>query len=107
MQAIEEISWERDQWSRGGYAYFSKSFDPGWRDVLARAFGRVLFAGDHTSREHQGYMEGAVESGHRVATELAQLEKIRRLTLTSSAWSPTRLTRPTRPPDRPDHPDQL
>ena len=45
---------------------------------LARAFGRVLFAGDHTSREYQGYMNGAVESGQRVATELAQLVTIRR-----------------------------
>jgi monoamine oxidase len=31
--------------------------------------GRLLFAGEHTSLEYQGYMEGAVESGIRAAQE--------------------------------------
>lgn len=79
IEAIEEIAWDRDRWARGGYAFFSASFDPAWRDALARAFGRVLFAGDHTSRMFQGYMEGAVDSGHRVAKELAGLERLRTL----------------------------
>ncbi len=32
--------------------------------------GRLLFAGEHTSFESPGYMNGAVESGNRVANEL-------------------------------------
>ena len=78
--AIEDVVWERDPWARGGYGYFSRSFAPHLRDALARGFGRVLFAGDHTSREYQGYMNGAVESGQRVAKELVALENIRRKT---------------------------
>ncbi len=80
LEGVEEIVWDRDPFARGGYAYFSASFDPSWRDALARAFDRVLFAGDHTSREWQGYMNGAVESGQRVARELVTLETIRRVT---------------------------
>ena len=32
--------------------------------------GNLHFCGEHTSVDHQGYMNGAVESGERVATEL-------------------------------------
>jgi monoamine oxidase len=39
------------------------------RPLLARAAGRLHFAGCHTSRDHQGFMNDAVESGLRVAQE--------------------------------------
>ncbi len=78
IDASEEICWDRDPWSRGGYALFSPAFHPAWRSALGRAFGRVIFAGDHTSREWQGYMNGAVESGQRAAKELIALETLRR-----------------------------
>ena len=65
------VSWESDPWARGAYAYFSPQFDPALRPLLARAVDRVFFAGCHTSRDFQGYMNGAVESGHRVAVEIA------------------------------------
>jgi monoamine oxidase len=34
--------------------------------------GRVWFAGEHTGGEWQGYMEGAVRSGQRVAQALGR-----------------------------------
>ena len=68
---IHAVTWENDPWARGAYAYFSPRFDPALRPLLARAAGRVFFAGCHTSREYQGYMNGAVESGHRVTHEIA------------------------------------
>lgn len=74
---VMSATWETDPWARGGYAYFSPSFDPGLRHLLGRGAGRVLFAGDHTSRDYQGYMNGAVESGLRVAREIVTLEKMR------------------------------
>jgi monoamine oxidase len=70
------VTWEADPWARGGYAVFGPSFDPGLRFELARAHGRVLFAGEHTSRDWQGYMNGAVESGLRVAEELGALARM-------------------------------
>ncbi|HJT20290.1 MAG TPA: NAD(P)/FAD-dependent oxidoreductase [Nitrospira sp.] len=65
------VTWEDDPWAGGGYAYFDPGFDPAWRDWLARRYGRLFFAGEHTSVKWQGYMNGAVESGIRAAEEVA------------------------------------
>jgi len=71
--AHRSISWERDKWVRGGYAVFDHRFDPALRSWLARPSGRLAFAGEHTSRKWQGYMNGAVESGRRAAVEIAMM----------------------------------
>ena len=71
------VRWEDDPFARGGYAYFGPSFDPALRPLIGRGVGRLLFAGDHTSRQYQGYMNGAVESGQRVAKEIATLNSMR------------------------------
>jgi len=63
--------WETDPWARGGYAVFDPTFDPALRPWLARSFGRIFFAGEHTSIRWQGYMNGAIESGRRAAEEIA------------------------------------
>ena len=65
------ISWEKDEWARGGYAYFDAGFTSSLRPWLARPFGRVFFGGEHTSTKWQAYMNGAVESGLRAAEEVA------------------------------------
>jgi monoamine oxidase len=65
--------WEDDPWSNGGYAVFTPGFDPAWRRWLAMPAGRVLFAGEHTSLESQGYINGAVLSGQRAALEAMTL----------------------------------
>lgn len=77
VREFRSMTWERDPRSKGGYAFFGKSFDPGLRWQLARACNRVLFAGEHTSRDYQGYMNGAVDSGLRVAKEVAFVERHR------------------------------
>jgi monoamine oxidase len=45
---------------------------------LSQSYGRVVFAGEHTSRYWQGFMNGAVESGLKAANEVEQLERVRR-----------------------------
>ncbi|MGC4085306.1 MAG: NAD(P)/FAD-dependent oxidoreductase [Vicinamibacterales bacterium] len=65
-----QARWEADPWSRGGYAVFSPSFKPSLRGWLAQPCGKVFFAGEHTSLRWQGYLNGAVESGHRAAAEV-------------------------------------
>jgi monoamine oxidase len=72
--ATRTVTWEDDPWARGGYAYFDPGFDPSLRAWLSRPAGRVVFAGEHTSRRWQGYMNGAVESGRRVAAEIRAAE---------------------------------
>ena len=73
--ASRVISWEDDPWARGGYAYFDPSYDPAWRLWLSKPHGRMLFAGEHTSIQWQGYMNGAVESGLRAAQEVGVLAR--------------------------------
>jgi monoamine oxidase len=65
------LQWGADPWARGGYAYFDPAFDTSLRAWLARPFGRIFFAGEHTSFDGQGYMNGAIESGRRAAAEVA------------------------------------
>lgn len=70
LLAMRMVCWNRDPWVRGGYAAFGPAFAPDGRDLLARAHGRVSFAGEHTSVRWQGYMNGAIESGLRAAAEV-------------------------------------
>ena len=60
------IAWPNEPYTRGSYAAFA----PGevtahWKTLFDPA-GRLFFAGEHAS-DIQGFMEGAVESGQRVA----------------------------------------
>ena len=70
--AQHAATWEDDPFARGGYAYADPGFDPAWKPLLSRRAGRIVFAGEHTSENFQGYMEGAVESGQRAASELVR-----------------------------------
>jgi monoamine oxidase len=70
------VDWDRDKWSKGGYAVFDTRFDPGLRPWLARPAGRIVFAGEHTSTRWQGYMNGAIESGKRAALEVALMARL-------------------------------
>jgi monoamine oxidase len=74
--AWKQVAWENEPWSRGGYAVFDSSFEPTLRGWLAQPFGRLFFAGEHTSIRWQGYMNGAVESGRRAAAEVAAAHRI-------------------------------
>lgn len=62
--------WPTHPWTRGSYACYL----PGQWTTLAGAegmpVGRLHFAGEHTSLDAQGYMEGGCESGDRVAAEV-------------------------------------
>jgi len=71
-----QVVWESEPWSRGGYAFFDPAFDPSLRQWLARPFGRLFFAGEHTSFRWQGYMNGAVESGRRAAAEIEAVHRL-------------------------------
>jgi monoamine oxidase len=77
LLAWRQIVWESDPFSRGGYAFFDPAFDPALRAWLARPCGRLFFAGEHTSQQWQGYMNGAIESGRRAAAEIAASNALR------------------------------
>lgn len=75
-------TWELDRFAGAGYMAFGTGFKPEWRSELSRAVGRMAFAGDHTSRHWQGYMNGAVESGTRAARDI---EAMRLMTAVASS----------------------
>ncbi len=63
------VAWDREPFAGGGYACFDVGFDPRLRDALRLPSGPLSFAGEHTSADFQGYVNGAVESGRRAADE--------------------------------------
>lgn len=65
------VSWEDDPYARGAYAFHSPAFDSRLLPLLSAPAGRIAFAGEHTSMESQGYMEGAAMSGLRAADDIA------------------------------------
>jgi monoamine oxidase len=64
--------WAEDPWAGGAYLQFLPGQLYELKPHFARAEGRVHFAGDHTSHL-PGWMQGALTSGHRVASEIRAL----------------------------------
>ncbi|WP_278261935.1 FAD-dependent oxidoreductase [Nocardia sp. AG03] len=66
-----EKSWHRDAHAGGGYTVLPK---PGYTDghfpFPAAPSDNLHWAGAETASEHAGYIEGAIESGERVAREV-------------------------------------
>jgi monoamine oxidase len=77
LTAWRQVVWEDDPFARGGYAFFDPDFETTLRPWLARPCNRIVFAGEHTSIQWQGYMNGAVESGRRAAAEICALHHAR------------------------------
>ena len=61
--------WDTDPWARGAVAYLLPGQVLALDSHIARAEGRVHFAGEHAS-SLRGWMQGAFESGRRVAREI-------------------------------------
>jgi monoamine oxidase len=59
-----------DPWVRGSYAGFGPGQYTDFWGCLGDQEGPVHFAGEHTSTHSQGYLNGAVESGERAASEV-------------------------------------
>ena len=64
-----EHCWGLDPWQRGSFALHTPG-QIGFIDILARAEGRIHFAGEHTSA-WTGWMQGALESARRVVGEIS------------------------------------
>ena len=62
--------WDEDEWARGGTAYYKPGQFRSLLPHVARREGRVHFAGEHTSVWIDGWMQGALESGNRVARQV-------------------------------------
>ena len=62
--------WTGYRWTKGSYSYWKVGQYTGFSGVEKEARGTCHFAGEHTSQDFQGYLEGAVETGYRAAAEV-------------------------------------
>ncbi|MCP1310785.1 flavin monoamine oxidase family protein [Paenibacillus tyrfis] len=67
-------SWAQNPYSCGDWAMFNPGQQTELHPFIAMPEGRVHFAGEHTSLTH-GWLQGAIESGIRVAVEVNDLPK--------------------------------
>ena len=65
------MHWPTHPHTLGSFACFRPG-QAAWYDALGGRIDRLHFAGEHTSEEHQGYMEGAAETGARAAREILE-----------------------------------
>lgn len=68
--ALVDKVWDEDPYERGAYAWFKPGQLTSALPALAKAEGRLHFAGDQTSHR-PGFMHGALQSATRVVEEIA------------------------------------
>ena len=62
--------WTANEFTRGSYSYWKVGQYQKFAGVEREAVGTCHFAGEHTSVDFQGYLNGAVETGQRAAGEI-------------------------------------
>ena len=70
--------WDRYPWSRGSYSLIRPGQYTAFHGIEHLPEGRVRFAGEQSSADWYGYMNGAVESGLRAAGEMLGALRARR-----------------------------
>lgn len=70
VEYIEQV-WSNEAWSAGCYAgNMTPGTMTGYGDVLREPLGRIHWAGTETATQWCGYMDGAIRSGERAASEV-------------------------------------
>jgi monoamine oxidase len=62
--------WPAYPWTKGSYSYWKVGQYTKFAGAEREQSGGVHFAGEHTSIDFQGYLNGAVETGERAASEI-------------------------------------
>ena len=62
--------WPGYRWTKGSYSYWKVGQYTAFAGMERARQGNCHFAGEHTSIDFQGYLNGAVESGQRAAGEI-------------------------------------
>ena len=63
-------AWLGNPWSLGAYAYWKVGQYTAFSGAEGERSGNCHFAGEHTSTDYQGYLNGAVDTGILVAREI-------------------------------------
>jgi monoamine oxidase len=70
-----EKDWSEDPWTRGCYgAFFPPNTWTSYGHALRASVGRLHWAGAETATVWMGYMDGAIRSGERAASEVLAVE---------------------------------
>lgn len=68
-----ERSWHLDEHAGGGYVSLPEpGRTSGFPPVPATPVGPIHWAGAETANDHPGYLDGAIEAGHRAAAEVIE-----------------------------------
>jgi monoamine oxidase len=78
-------AWGRYPRTRGSYSPLEPGQYTAFHGIEWEPEGHAYFAGEHTSEEASGYMEGAVETGQRAATEVLESLQGRKATARRAA----------------------
>ncbi len=62
--------WQSYKWTRGSYSFWKVGEYTRFSGIEGVREGNCFFAGEHTSVDFQGYLNGAVETGQRAANEI-------------------------------------
>jgi monoamine oxidase len=62
--------WTGYAWTKGSYSYWKAGQYTRFSGAEKEQSGNCHFAGEHTSQDFQGYLQGAVETGQRAASEI-------------------------------------
>jgi len=62
--------WPAYPWTRGSYSYYKPGQYTAFGGAEEEVSGACHFAGEHTTQDYQGYLQGAVFSGQRAAAEV-------------------------------------
>ncbi len=63
-------NWTTNPWSKGSYSYYRPGQYTAFGGAESEIEGACHFAGEHTTQDFQGYLNGAVETGERAAAEV-------------------------------------
>jgi monoamine oxidase len=77
MRSSKFMDWVGNKWTRGSYSFPAPGEVTTTAPLLRKPFEKHLhFSGEHTCNAFVGYMEGALQSGLRVAEALAKRDKV-------------------------------
>jgi monoamine oxidase len=98
-QPTEFMAWPADPWTGAGYSCPAPGEVCSAGPLLHKAFHkRMFFAGEHTCFAYFGYMEGALQSGHKAAMDVlaAGRRNTRQKTRQKNRPAPRTGSKPTR-----------
>ncbi|HEY2253897.1 MAG TPA: FAD-dependent oxidoreductase [Planctomycetaceae bacterium] len=76
LMKADFVNWHNDPLARGSYSFPAPGQVMSIGPILEKGLGRLHFAGEHCCPAFVGYMEGALQSGVRLARRLAERDGI-------------------------------